>query len=42
MFITKGGLNNSSNYALPTFLHQITESHALVARRHYVKENNSL
>lgn len=42
MFITKGGLNNSSIFALPTFLHQITESHALVAKRHNVNKNNSL
>lgn len=41
MFITKGGLNNSRIFALPTFLHQITESHALVVRSHYVKNPNS-
>ena len=41
MFITKGGLNNSSIFALSTILHQITESHALVARKHNVNKNNS-
>lgn len=41
IFITKGGLNNSSIFVLPTILHQVTESCALVARKHNVNKTNS-